>query len=297
MDVVTGYKSYLKEEKRFSLHTITAYEGDIRFFYDYYASVYSEKDITVLTRAQLRSFVVYMMDRSFSAATISRKISSLKSFYKFMQREGVVSTDKNPFLGLSLPKKEKKLPAYIRKEELLKLFGQDLFAEDFKGLRDRLLLLFILHTGVRRQELINLRNKDVDISQRNIKVLGKGKKERQIPLSGELFNILLRYINEKQKKFRTDKDSPLFITGEGERLYPKFVYRKVNEYLSKVSKSTKTSPHVLRHSFATHLLNNGADLNIIKELMGHANLAATQIYTHTSLAKLKSIYKHAHPRA
>ncbi len=297
MDVVAGYKSYLQEEKRFSSHTIIAYEGDIKYFYDYYESVYSEKDISLLTRSQLRSFVVYMMDKSFSPATISRKISALRSYYKFLQREGYIAVSKNPFAGLSLPKKEKNLPAYIRKEELIKLFEDGLFDEDFEGLRDRLLMLFILHTGVRRQELINLKNKDVDISQRQIKVLGKGNKERQIPLSDELFHTLQAYMEEKQKIAGDEPQAPLFVTGKGKSLYPKFVYRKVNDYLTKISKSTKTSPHVLRHSFATHLLNNGADLNIIKELMGHANLAATQIYTHTSLAKLKSIYKHAHPRA
>jgi integrase/recombinase XerC len=237
------------------------------------------------------------MDLKLHPSSISRKISSIRAYYRFLEKNKLIAKKINPFLGLNLPKIPKKLPSYIRESELSYLFEESFFERDFSGLRDRLLLFFIFQTGVRRQELIELNHENVDLFKKQIKVLGKGSKERYIPLSSDLMILIDLYIDKKQELFNLNLKEPFFVTDKGEKLYPKFVYRKVNFYLERVSKAKKTSPHVLRHTFATHLLNNGADLNIIKELMGHSNLSATQIYTHTSLGKLKQIYKNAHPRA
>jgi integrase/recombinase XerC len=288
---------YLEEEKRYSKHTLIAYKQDIESFCDFLQRSYSGTMMHSIKRNHIRSFVVEMMNSYLSPGTINRKISSLKTYYHFLQRNNLASKKENPFLGLILPKQTKTLPVYIRENELFNLFENDIFENSFSGIRDRFLLFFILQTGTRRQEVINLTHSKVSTEQKIIRILGKGRKERIIPLSEDLLQILEQYIENKKHIFSIGPEDFLFVTDKGKKLYPKFVYRKVNHYLSLVSKAKKTSPHVLRHSFATHLLNNGADLNIIKELMGHSNLAATQIYTHTSLEKLKSIYKQAHPRA
>ncbi len=288
---------YLKEEKRYSEHTFIAYKQDVDDFFEFLKTAYSITEMEPVSRVIVRSFVVHLMDLKLHPSSISRKISSIRAYYRFLEKNKLIVKKANPFLGLSLPKIPKKLPSYIRESELSHLFEEGFFEESFSGLRDRLLLFFIFQTGVRRQELIELKHGSIDIEKNLIKVIGKGKKERYIPLSSDLRILIDLYVKQKRDLYSLALGEPFFVTDKGNKLYPKYVYRKVNSYLERVSKAKRTSPHILRHTFATHLLNNGADLNIIKELMGHSNLSATQIYTHTSLGKLKQIYKHAHPRA
>ena len=299
MDKKKLFIQYLENEKRYSVHTVAAYKRDIEVFFRYLKDIYGidSVDFSEVTPPLVRSFTVSLLDAGQSARTIRRKISSLKAYYRFLKQKGLSGKKEDLFFSISLPKVNKSLPVYVRETELEHLFRDEIFPAGFAGTRDKVLIIFILHTGVRRRELINLKHGDINMAQKSVKITGKGNKQRIIPLSSGLAKLMQHYIEEKQKYFSVAPSEPFFVTGKGKQLYPKFVYRTVNHYLNLVSKAKKKSPHVLRHSFATHLLNNGADINVIKELLGHSNLAATQIYTHTSIGKLKEIYKHAHPRA
>lgn len=284
--------SFLKNEKRYSEHTIKAYENDLAQFSKYLQEFYETDDLLQAIPTALRSWVVSLLDEGISARSANRKISSLKSYYRFHFKQGDI--DKIPTSSLQSPKQKKPLPAFVKESEMDNLLEKVQFEEGFAGVRDRLLIDLLYSSGMRLSELIGIRLKDIDLSDGIVKVLGKRNKERRIPLHRELIGLIKEYIKQRHELAQTDH---LILTDKGNKIYPKFVYRKVNYYLSQVTSMSKKSPHVLRHTFATHMLNNGADLNTIKEILGHANLSATQIYTHNSIEKLKNIYKQAHPRA
>ncbi len=286
------FKKYLLYEKRYSEHTVNAYLTDVSQFNEYCEG--NNASINSVSRELLRQWVVQMIESGIASVTVNRKISTIKTYYKFLFRDGFIT--QNPTLKLSLIKKKKKLPSFVEKDNINFLLDNVEFTDDYVGIRDKLILCVFYNTGMRRSELINITIKDIDLYKKTIKVIGKRNKERLIPISDNLLNSINNYINIRADLYKNDNEL-LFLTEKGKQLYPKAVYRIVNKYLNYVTNIDKKSPHVLRHTFATHMLNNGADLNAIKELLGHANLSATQIYTHNTFEKLKKVYKQAHPRA
>lgn len=285
---------YLQFEKRFSPHTVTAYKNDLDQFSQFIVSFQSE--LLNVTHQHVRTWIVSLMDDGIEARTINRKISSLRSFYKFLQREDLIGN--SPMIYVRAPKIPKRLPIVITEQKMDNLLdAQDVFSNDFQGIRDRLIVELLYGTGMRLSELVNLSDHDINVYEQQIKVLGKRNKERIIPISNSLIKLIGDYQLHKLNQNFDTKSSALIVTNQGNKVYAKFVYRTVNLVLSFISTHDKKSPHILRHSFATSLLNRGADLNAIKELLGHSSLAATQVYTHNSVEKLKSIYKQAHPKA
>ncbi len=286
------YHSYLANEKRFSTHTVKNYLSDLKQYKNFLRTEYEENCIEKSNYQQVRSWIVYLIEKKISARSVNRKLSSLKSYFKFAKRENIISH--NPIAKVVAPKTSKKLPVFVEPKNMNFLLNSNLFETTYKGIRDRVIVELFYSTGIRLSELINL--KETDITSEKIKVLGKRNKERIIPITNILAQLLSEYLVSKKEQKIINKENYLFVTDKGEKMYEKFVYRIVNNYLSLVTSISKTSPHVLRHTFATHMLNNGADLNSIKELLGHANLSATQVYTHNSIEKLKNTYKQAHPR-
>lgn len=286
---------YLQYEKRFSPHTITSYQTDLHQFQEYLKEVYELEDILSANHAVIRSWVVALVQKDLDSRTIHRKIASLRSYFRFLVKQGIVET--NPTLRIKAPKLAKKLPAFIPEDDFTKLLDQVEFTDDLKGQREVLILELLYGTGMRLAELTGLKIADVNVSANTLKVLGKGNKERILPLNNSLSLALSKYIRLRTEAFPNNNSPFLLVTDKGFPLYPKFVYRVVKKYISMVSTSAKNSPHVLRHSFATHLLNRGADLGAIKDLLGHASLAATQVYTHNSIEQLKAVFEKAHPKA
>ena len=291
---INRFKNYLQFEKRFSEHTVRAYLKDISQFEVFIAS--SDLDFALVTHQDVRSWMVSLLEVKCSARTINRKLSVLRSFYKFLQREKLL--EKNPTLQVKAPKVAKRLPAIINEDKLNTLLDSDVpFSADFEGQRDRLVLEFLFGTGIRLAELIAIRSEDIDKYGQSVRIYGKRRKERIVPLYPSLVKLIDKYLDEKNSLPFENISPGLIVTSTGKAAYPKLIYRIVKKYLAYITTSQKSSPHILRHTFATSLLNDGADLNAIKELLGHASLAATQVYTHNSAEKLKSIYKQAHPRA
>tara|TARA_B100001996_G_scaffold371126_1_gene346135 strand:+ start:82 stop:963 length:882 start_codon:yes stop_codon:yes gene_type:complete len=287
-DHIIDFLAYLKLEKRYSGHTLIAYEIDLFQFKDYLISIYKEENINNIDSTYVRSYMVELLSQNNSKSTVARKISALKSIFKYFLKKQLIK--ESPVSNITTPKVEKRLPNFIKEAEMQQLFNGDLFENDTNGLRDRLILSILYQTGIRLSELIGL--KCSDVSKQEIKVTGKRNKQRIVPLSRSLQELVAQYENVSESK-----NSIWFLTTDNsDKLYEKFVYRKVNYYLSMVSSKQKKSPHILRHTFATHMLNNGADLNAIKELLGHESLSATQVYTHNTFEKLKSIHKQSHPR-
>lgn len=286
---------YLEFEKRFSPHTITAYKGDLEQFIDYLDKSYEMTSAKEVRHIHIRSWMVQLMQGGMASRSVNRKLSALKTYFLFLKRRGHIQL--NPMLKVVAPKSGKRLPVFIQQEHLTLLFNEVDFGEGYEGIRNRTILEMLYATGMRRSELIGLKVKNILFTQSSVKVMGKGQKERLIPLSSHLDQVLKLYLKALGEDFSSDDDQWLFVTSKGKQLYPKFVYNLVKRYLSAVTTVEQRSPHVLRHSFATHLSNNGAELNAIKELLGHANLAATQIYTHNSIDKLKKVYEQAHPKA
>jgi integrase/recombinase XerC len=293
--LISSFLTYLQHEKRYSPHTLLAYETDLRQFEQF---ILDEFELTLLTSkaVQVRSFMVKLMDDQISANAINRKISSLRSFYKYLQREGTLAA--NPMLLIKAPKIAKKLPVFVEEHKLDQLLdSKTVFNESFASKRDKVVLELLFGTGIRLAELLLLKDTDVNTYDSTIKVLGKRSKERIVPLHSPLLKEVEAYKTLKSLQNFNNKITTLIVTNTGAAAYPKMIYQIVRRYLALVSTQDKKSPHVLRHSFATSLLNRGADLNAIKELLGHAGLAATQVYTHNSVERLKSIYKQAHPKA
>lgn len=290
-----SFFNYLEYEKRYSKHTLISYRNDISQFENFLLLQFELSDFLIAKHTHVRTWIVHMMQNDITSKSINRKISALKSFYNFLKKQGFIK--KSPLLKVIAPKVGKRLPKYVEKEQIETLLTGDLFEEGFKGDRDSLIIDLLYSTGIRRAELIGLRERDVNFYNHNIKVYGKGSKERLIPISKLLMDRISAFIKIKRAHFEILDSNYLLVTDAGKKLYPKFVFNKVKQCLSKVTTLDKKSPHILRHSFATHLANNGAELNAIKALLGHESLAATQVYTHNTIEQLKAVYKNAHPKA
>jgi len=290
---LNAFLAYLQFEKRYSVHTITAYSNDLIQFFDFIATQYDGMDYTAITGTLVRSWLASMKEEELTGKTLNRKISSLKSFYKYQIQQGHLI--KSPMETVISPKISKRLPSFIAENDMEQLFLNLSFAEGWKGYTEKMVIQLFYSTGMRLSELIQCKENQVDLSKKIIKVLGKGNKERILPLSPELTLELKKYIS--QKPAAANSNTHLFVNENGKALQPKAVYTFVKFYLSQVTTLQKKSPHVLRHSFATHLMNNGADLNAVKELLGHSSLAATQVYTHNTIEKLKEVFSKAHPKA
>lgn len=285
---------YIKFEKRYSAHTVQAYTTDLNQFDSFIKEHFNCTDPATADHQMIRSWIAGLSENNISTRTINRKISSLRSYYQYLLQSGSISED--PLQKVVYPKSSKELPVYVDQTDMERLFEQAGFTNSFDGLRDRLIMELLYSTGIRLAELAGLKEADVDFHNRAIKVTGKRNKQRIIPLSDRILDIISEYIRQKKKQ-KGGENVNLFITKKGNKIYHKMIYRIVHKYLALVTTISRKSPHVIRHSFATHMLNRGADLNAIKELLGHANLSATQVYTHNTIDKLKTIYKQAHPRA
>ena len=288
-----SFVNYLKFEKRCSSHTVVAYKNDLDQFVQFSTEVVGEFNVKKTDAKLVRNWIVYLMESKLSARSVNRKITTVKSFFKYLMKEQIV--EKNPATYLALPKIRKKLPNFVEENNLHHLLDDGFFEVDFMGIRDKLIITLLYGTGIRLAELLMLEDGDFNTKMCLIKVLGKRKKERIIPYPASINSLLEAYfiIRNSTVGFKTER---LLVTEDGKPVYEKLIYRVVKNNLAKVTLLEKKSPHVLRHTYATHLLNKGADLNAVKELLGHANLAATQIYTHTSFERLHDIYKQAHPR-
>ena len=286
------FLKYLKFQKRYSHHTVTAYENDILQFSTFLSSI--EQNFSTANHQSVRAWIVNLMDDGLESKSVNRKISSLRSFYKYLLKEDIVS--KNPIVRVQTPKVAKKLPAFVSEEKLNALLNNNTFTNEFESVRDKLILELLFGTGIRLNELLQLKTNDVYLSEKTLKVLGKRNKERIIPLLPVIVDEIKDYLEQRNTLETIVDTENLFLMLKGVKLNETFVYRIINDYFSTVSEKVKKSPHILRHTFATHLLNNGADINSVKELLGHSSLASTQVYTHNSLAELKKVYKNAHPR-
>lgn len=291
--MINTFIKYLLNEKRFSLHTVKSYEIDIKQFEGFLRNNF-ELPLASAGSRDIRTWIVSLIDTNVHPKSVNRKIASLRSFYKFLLGRELV--EENPATKVRPLKTPKPIPEFVQKSEMDDLLDKVEFDHDLVGLRDRLIIELLYGTGMRLSELINLKDSDVDIYNHTIKVLGKRNKERIIPVSKSNLNLIKSYIKERDAELFRENDF-LIITGAGKKSYPMMIQRIIKKYLVVISKVHKKSPHVLRHTFATHLLDNGADLNAVKDLLGHANLAATQVYTHNSLEKLKSTFDQAHPKA
>ncbi len=290
-----SFLQYLQIEKRYSPHTVRSYLNDLDQFYSFLLSQELPDDPVAVTSHDIRAWIVSMLDNNYTTVSVHRKISCLRVFFRYLRKEGIIKTD--PLEKVVLPKRKKSLPVFVEEQAMDKLLDDYDFGDGFSGLRNRTIIEMLYLTGMRRSELIGLRNLDVDLSEGSVKVTGKRNKQRIIPLVKPFIIRLEEYIKVREENVATGSEGWFFISDKGNKLYDKYVYNTVNRYLSIVTTIEKKSPHILRHTFATHMLNHGADLNSIKELLGHANLSATQIYTHNTFEKLKKIYKQAHPRA
>ena len=293
MQLIQNYLDYLHLEKRYSSHTLKAYRTDLSIFSFYIKNNYNTT-IDKANHSMIRSWLIEELNKGNSSRTVNRKITSLKSFYKHLIK--LQKVDYNPTSKIITSKTSKKLPQFVGVSDMNDLLNKLEFNEGFSGVRDKLIIEIFYSTGIRLSELINIKITDVDIKKSQIKVLGKRNKERLIPLTHELQKSIEKYFVLRMEKKAIDS-SFFLLANSGKKLNPSMVYRKVNDLLKGVTTLEQKSPHILRHTFATHMLNNGADLNVIKELLGHATLSATEIYTHNSVEQLKKIFNNAHPRA
>ena len=294
-DQFLRFLEYLQFEKRYSQYTLISYKTDLYQFVDYLQAEYDGILLVNVTSSFVRSWLASMRNDKLTAKTINRKISTLKSFYKFLMKSGELN--QSPLATIVSPKIQKRLPSFVSEPDMETLQRHIEYSNDWKGLISKIIIELLYATGMRLSELITLKTSNVDFYNNQVKVLGKGNKERIIPVSKEVMGLLKTYIAEKEKLNLNKEQSHLLVTENGKSLYAKYVYLVVKKNLSYVTTLKKKSPHILRHTFATHLTNNGADLNAVKELLGHASLAATQVYTHNTIDKLKDIHKQAHPKA
>lgn len=288
------FLEYISSEKGYSEKTIKAYETDLHQFEDFILADVGRFDIYNIDSSDIRRWMMNLYEKSVAARSVNRKLSTLRSFYKYLQREGVV--EKNPTRKILAPKTGKRLPSFVREEEMENLLSNVPFDNDFKGLRDKLVIELLYGTGMRLSELLSLKVEDVNAYTSSIKVLGKRNKHRIIPVTTQLNKIISEYLRFRKECF-PDSDNSLILSNKGNPGYEALIYRICKKHIELVSSVHKKSPHVLRHTFATVLLNNGADLNVIKELLGHSNIATTSVYTHTSFKELTQAYKKSHPRA
>jgi integrase/recombinase XerC len=293
VDSINNYLKFLQFEKLSSKHTVTSYQTDLLQLNSFLEIQYKTDDITKVNHLVIRSWLAHMLNEGISARSISRKLSTLRAFYKFLKKENIIIN--NPLTKVQAPKVEKRLPVFLEKKSIDRLMDEVEFTNDFEGERDKLIINLFYSAGLRLSELINLKISDIDNYNQQIKVLGKRNKERIIPVSNEIINQINSHLISKSSNGFSNE--LLFCTNRGQSLYPRLVYTIIHKKLALVSSLKKKSPHVLRHTYATHLLNNGADLNAIKELLGHSSLAATQVYTHNSIERLKEVYNKRHPRS
>ena len=293
MNLIDSFLEYLLHEKNYSLLTVKAYKNDLTVFKEFIGSEFDENDITKVEYNQIRSWIIELVNKNLSNRSINRKISSLKSFYKFLQKSHQVEV--NPLAKHKALKTSKKVQVPFTYKEVNRVISNISEDSNFVSIRNKLIVELFYSTGIRRMELINIKLSDVNLSDKTIKVLGKRNKERFVPILNSVNNSIENYLIER-KKINLETEN-LFVTEKGNKIYETLVYRIINSYFSLVSSKVKKSPHILRHSFATHLLNEGADLNSVKELLGHSSLASTQVYTNNSLETLKKVYNQAHPRS
>ena len=288
------FTDYLQLEKKYSQHTVTAYLKDLEDFQKFASEEYQYVDIVNVNYSIVRSWIVSLVDSGISNRTVNRKISSLKTYYKFLLKTGQIEI--NPLAKHKALKTSKKIQVPFSEKEIVNVMDMLKAENNFEGLRDQLIVELFYSTGIRRAELINVKLNDISFAQKTIKVLGKRNKERIIPLLPAVLNTINAYLQFREQVENIKNVDYLFVTQKGVKIYETLVYRIINSYFSKTSEKVKKSPHILRHSFATHLLNEGADINSVKELLGHSSLASTQVYTQNSIAKLKEVYKNSHPR-
>lgn len=291
---LTEFISYLTLEKKYSAHTVKAYQNDILEFKDFCRSNYEIEDIDTVEYVLIRHWIVELSEKQIDNRTINRKISSLKAYFKFLQKIDVTTV--SPLSMHRALKTAKKIEIPFSELEMEKVLSEIEYADDFEGVRDELLIHVLYVTGMRRAEVISLKVSDVDFANMTIKVLGKRNKERLVPMLLETKEKFKIYLDNRKDLKKINDGSYMFLTLSGNKLYETLVYRLIKKYFREVSSKVKTSPHILRHTFATHLLNKGADLNAVKELLGHSSLASTQVYTHNSIAELKKVHAKAHPR-
>ena len=291
----TDFIDYLRFQKRYSPNTIIAYQNDLETFATYLRSSYEITDALAVKTTYIRSWLAEIKDNDMTSRSINRKISSLRSFFKYLLKQELIKV--NPTTTITSPKVPKRLPQFVEEKGTESLMYETEFEPNFAGQTEKLILQILYNTGIRKAELINLQEHNIDKSNRQLKVLGKGNKERIIPLNQEVISAIFDYIDEKRKLHGKLDHGLLLVSAKGKILDPKAVYNIVKKHLGNVTTIDKKSPHILRHTFATHLMNKGADLNAVKELLGHASLAATQVYTHNTIEKLKDVYKKAHPKA
>ena len=294
INYIESFLLYLHDVKKNSLHTILSYENDLKSFVQYCLNQYELEDINLVNHLMIRSWIMELKTNGISNSSINRKISALKSFYKYLRRKEIVS--KNPMAKVQSLKKSKRLPSFVPKSKMEYLQEETLEKNVFTAIRDELIITILYMTGIRRSELINIKYLDINKSRLEIKVVGKGNKERLCPVTKELIEKIDFYTDLKSKEFGILNHNYLLVTRKGEPCYPKLIFNVVSKALKRINASEKTSPHVLRHTFATHLSSNGAELNAVKELLGHASLAATQVYTNNTIDRLKKEYKKAHPK-
>lgn len=292
--MINLFLQYIQYEKNYSSHTVLSYSNDLQEFVNYLSLAPQDFKPDQITFEDIRLWMMHMLDKGYSTTSVNRKLSTLKSFYRFLNRRGLCVN--NPTQKIISPKNPKKIPAFFQENDMEKVLENEQKYITFEQLRDILIIDFLYETGLRRSELINLRESDINFSTKEFKVIGKRNKERVIPFGENLKGNMLRYIDIRNKEVE-NPTAYLFVLKNGKQLYPKIVYNVVTKYMSQVSTQTKNGPHVLRHTFATEMLNNGADINALKELLGHSSLAATQVYTHTTFEQLAKIYEQAHPRA
>jgi integrase/recombinase XerC len=294
--MIDSFINYLEYEKRSSAHTVLAYRKDLEQAQDFVNQSFSIDDLSHCTHPDLRAWIIDLVEQGLSQTTVNRKLATLRSFYKFLMRSKIIQKD--PTYKLKSLKAPRKLPEFLQETTIESVLEEEVYAPTFEGQRDRMVLEFLYLTGVRLSELTSLKWKDIHLYEEQVKVLGKRQKERIIPLTKSLQRNITNYKQVVEAQFNRVEGEDYFIrSSKGEKAYPMLIYRIVKHYLDLIAQNSKRSPHLLRHTFATHLLNKGADLNAVKDLLGHANLAATQVYTHNSMEKLKAVFEQAHPKA
>ena len=293
--MIDSFVKYLQFEKRVSAHTSLAYKNDLDQFASFLQTTLPDYTIEFADYGAIRSWIIQLVDSGIKASSVNRKIASLKTFYKFLMRQEVIT--KNPMQKIRVLKTQKRLPSFVKEGDMINLLDHVVFEDTLDGWRDRLILEFFYATGMRLSELIQLKENQINIHSRTIKVLGKRNKERVIPFPENIVSILEAYRKIRNRDVNVGSHGNLFVTDKGEPCYPMMIYRTVKKYLDSFTTSEKRSPHVLRHTYATHLLNKGAEINAVKDLLGHSSLAATQVYTHNSMEKIKKTFDQAHPKA
>ncbi|MEX2235699.1 MAG: tyrosine-type recombinase/integrase [Cyclobacteriaceae bacterium] len=293
--MIDSFLKHLQYEKRLSRNTVLAYQNDLNQLQQFLLNTHSVTDITLADYTAVRSWIVYLVESGIEPPSVNRKIACMRTFFKFLLSREVITKD--PMATINVLKTKKRLPCFVKEDDMVNLLDNHAFEETFEGYRDRLILEMFYGTGIRLSELINLKEKSVDFGKRTIKVLGKRNKERVIPFSTGLVLIIQEYLTIRNREVEMKDQGNLFVRANGEQCYPMMIYKIVKKNLANFTSVEKRSPHVLRHTYATHLLNKGADLNAVKDLLGHSSLAATQVYTHNSMEKLKKVFDQAHPKA